>query len=200
MSLKYCPSKDVVTRFATLIHDVGKAKTFQRDDETELITFYNHEVAGTKLAEDIAKRLRLSNEQKNKLVTLVKYHQFTVSEIQTDKAIRRFIREVTPTYLDDMLALRTGDRIGSGAKPTSWRLDLFKKRLVEVQKIPFSIKDLKVDGNDVMKELNFKPGPKVGEILKSIFNDVEEGRVKNEREALLNEIKKQPKTVSQLVR
>ncbi len=200
MSLKYCPSKDVVTRFATLIHDVGKAKTFQRDDETELITFYNHEVAGTKLAEDIAKRLRLSNEQKNKLVTLVKYHQFTVSEIQTDKAIRRFIREVTPTYLDDMLALRTGDRIGSGAKPTSWRLDLFKKRLVEVQKIPFSIKDLKVDGNEVMKELNFKPGPKVGEILKSIFNDVEEGRVKNEREALLNEIKKQPKTVSQLVR
>ncbi|MDO9028648.1 MAG: CCA tRNA nucleotidyltransferase, partial [Candidatus Roizmanbacteria bacterium] len=28
MALKHCPSKDPITRFATLIHDIGKAKTF----------------------------------------------------------------------------------------------------------------------------------------------------------------------------
>ncbi len=190
MSLKHCPSKDVITRFATLIHDIGKVKTFHRDQKTELITFYNHEVVGTTLAEKIAERFKLSNEQKKKLVTLVKYHQFTVDEHQTDKTIRRFIREVGKDYLNDILDLRTGDRIGGGAKPTSWRLDLFKKRLVEVQKIPFQIKDLKVDGDDVMKLLKIKPGPKIGEVLRSIFNDVEEGRLKNERKILLEEIQK----------
>ena len=185
MALKHCPSKDPITRFATLIHDVGKTKTFHKDEKTELITFYNHEVVGKKQAKIIADRFKLSNKQKDKLVTLVGEHQFTVTELLTDKAIRRFVRSVTKEYLQDMLDLRTADRIGSGATPTSWRLDLFKKRLIEVQKQPFQVKDLKIDGNDVMKILKLKPGPKVGEILKKLFDRVVERKVKNEREILL---------------
>ncbi|MEK7597533.1 MAG: CCA tRNA nucleotidyltransferase [Patescibacteria group bacterium] len=184
MALKNCPSKDPITRFATLIHDIGKAKTFHKDEKTDLITFYNHEVVGKRQAEIIANRFKLSNKQKDKLVTLVAEHQFTVSETQTDKAIRRFIRSVTKEYLQDMLDLRTGDRIGSGAKPTSWRNELFKKRVEEVQKQPFQIKDLKINGNDVMKILKIKPGPKIGEVLKNLFDQVVEGKIKNEKQAL----------------
>ena len=188
MSLKHCPAKDIITRLATLLHDIGKAKTFRRDEKTELITFYNHEVVGTTLVTKISDRLKLSKIQKHKLIMLVKYHQFSVTELQTDKAIRRFIRNVGKDYLMDMLDLRYADRVGSGAKPTSWRFELFKKRLIEVQKEPFMITDLKINGNDVMEILGIKPGKKVGEILKSIFNDVEEGRVKNERDDLLKKI------------
>ncbi|OGK50688.1 hypothetical protein A3B50_00735 [Candidatus Roizmanbacteria bacterium RIFCSPLOWO2_01_FULL_40_42] len=84
-----------------------------------------------------------------------------------------------------MLDLRTGDRVGSGSTATSWRLDLFKKRLVEVQKKPFSISDLKIDGKDIMKELKIKPGPQVGKILNELFEEVVEGKLKNEKKALL---------------
>src|SRR3989339_737403 len=180
MALKHCPSKDPITRFATLIHDIGKAKTFYKDEKTDLITFYNHEVVGKRQAEKIADRFKLSNKQKDKLVTLVAEHQFTVSETQTDKAVRRFIRGVTKEYLNDMLDLRTADRIGSGATPTSWRTELFKKRLEEVQQQPFQIKDLKIDGKDVMKILKIKHGPKVGEVLQKLFDQVVEGKVKND--------------------
>jgi tRNA nucleotidyltransferase/poly(A) polymerase len=190
MSLKYCPSKDEITRFATLIHDIGKAKTFKKDEKTGLITFYNHEVVGKKLAEKIAERFKLSSKQKEKLVRLVAYHQFTVSELQTDKAIRRFIRNVGKEYLLDMLDLRVADRLGSGTKATSWRLELFKKRLIEVQKEPFKITDLKVNGYDVMRILEIKPGPKVGKVLKYLFEKVVEKKLKNEREVLLKEIEK----------
>lgn len=188
MALKHCPSSDPITRFATLIHDIGKAKTFHKDEKTDLITFYNHEVVGKKQTEKIAERFKLSNKQKDKLITLVAEHQYTVSETQTDKAIRRFIRSVTKEYLQDMLDLRTGDRIGSGAKPTSWRNELFKKRLEEVQKQPFQIKDLKIDGNDVMKLLKIKPGPQVGSILKKLFDKVSDGKLKNEKQALLDQL------------
>jgi tRNA nucleotidyltransferase/poly(A) polymerase len=188
MALKNCPSKDVITRFATLIHDIGKAETFHKDNKTGLITFYNHEVVSKRQAEKIADRFRLSNKQKDKLVILVGEHQFTVSENQTDKAVRRFIKNVTKEYLQDMLDLRTGDRIGSGATPTSWRTELFKKRLEEVQKQPFSIKDLKIDGNDVMKTLKMKPSKQIGEILKKLFDQVVEGKVKNEREILIGQL------------
>lgn len=190
MALKHCPSKDPITRLATLLHDIGKSKTFRKDEKTGLITFYNHEVAGTKMAIAIANRLRLSNKQKEKLVRLVQFHQFTVSEIQTDKAVRRFIRNVGKEYLDDIIDLRFADRIGSGARPTSWRFDLFRKRLIEVQKQPFTVADLKVDGHDVMKITKLKPGPKVGEILKNLFDQVVEGKLKNERKTLMQEIEK----------
>lgn len=188
MALKHCPSSDPITRFATLIHDIGKVPTFRRD-ENGLITFYNHEVAGTELAGRIARRFRLSNVQSEKLTRLVQHHQFTVSEIITDKAVRRFIRDVGLEYIDDMLALRTGDRIGSGATPTSWRLDLFKKRIVEVQKEPFAVKDLKINGYDVMKTLSLKPGPRIGEILDDLFSKVVEKKLENEKEILLAELK-----------
>ncbi|MGB9707241.1 MAG: CCA tRNA nucleotidyltransferase [Microgenomates group bacterium] len=190
LSLKYCESNDPITRLATLIHDIGKAKTFKKDEKTGLITFYNHEVVGKKLAEKIAERFRLSNKQKDKLVKLVRYHQFSVKENQTDKALRRFIRNVGKEYLDDIIALRFADRLGSGAKKDSWRFKLFRKRLEEVQKEPFKITDLKINGFDVMKTLKIKPGPAVGKILKTLFDKVLSGELKNEREVLLNEIKK----------
>ncbi|HLL61041.1 MAG TPA: CCA tRNA nucleotidyltransferase [Candidatus Nitrosocosmicus sp.] len=189
MSLKECKSKNHIVRLACLLHDIGKPATFNKDENTQIITFYNHEIIGAKIVKDIAQNLRLSKKDSEKLYQLVRYHQFTVSELQTDKALRRFIREVGKEHLEDMLMLREADRIGSGSTPTSWRFELFKKRLIEVQKEPFKITDLKIDGTDVMKELNLKPGRKIGEILQQLFEEVVEKKVENDREMLLKKLK-----------
>lgn len=187
MSLKACKNPDPIVRFAVLIHDIGKPQTFKKLP-TGVITFYNHEMVSTRIATNIADRLRFSKKQKDKLVTLVRWHQFTVGEMQTDNAIRRFIRNVGVQNINDMLDLRISDRLGSGAKETSWRLEEFKKRIVEVQKQPFSISDLKIDGNDVMKELKIKPGPKVGQILGKLFSEVESKKTKNDKKSLLSRL------------
>jgi tRNA nucleotidyltransferase (CCA-adding enzyme) len=134
-------------------------------------------------------RLRFSKKQADKLYKLVRYHQFTVNEEQTDSALRRFIRKVGLENVPDMLDLRVGDRLGGGARETSWRLEEFKKRLVEVQKQPFTVHDLKISGNDVMKELGIKPGPKVGEILQKLYDDVVEKKIPNKKKALLARLK-----------
>jgi len=178
---------DPIVRFATLIHDIGKPQTFRKLD-TGTITFYNHEVVGASIAKRIADRLRFSNEQKEKLWRLVRFHQFTVTETQTDSALRRFIVNVTPELLNDMIDLRVGDRLGSGSTETSWRTEEFKKRLIEVQKQPFAIRDLKISGNDVMELLKIPAGPKVGEILNDLFRQVVEEGLENEKEVLLKKI------------
>lgn len=188
MSLKYSKSKDPIVRLATLIHDIGKPQTFNKMDNG-VITFYNHEIISTSIARNLATRLKLSKEEKDKLIKLVRWHQFSVDERQTDKAIRRFIRRVGKEYLNDILDLRIADRLGGGALETSWRLELFKRRLEEVQKQPFTVTDLKVDGYDVMKILNIKPGPQVGQILNTLFSEVEKDITKNDREYLLKRIK-----------
>jgi len=194
-SLRHCPSTDAITRFATLIHDIGKRETYRKDPETQIITFYNHEVVGEKQAREIASRFKLSKGESEQLVLLVRNHQFTVSEDQSDKAVRRFIRQIGVENIDEMLALRTGDRLGSGAKETSWRTELFKKRLVDVQHIPFSVHDLKITGHDVMEVMNIKPGPQIGDIMDQIFEEVDDEKLHNDREALLarlTELKKMP--------
>lgn len=193
LSLKNCPSPDPLVRLATLVHDVGKPVVAKGEGEQR--TFYNHEMVSASIARNIAQRLRLSKKQREKLIILVRWHQFTCDERQTDSAIRRFIRNVGKENLKDMLALRVGDRLGGGAKETSWRLEKFKKRLVEVQKQPFSVTDLKVNGNDVMKILGIPSGPKVGQILNQLFAEVETNKTKNKRENLLKRIKEINKTL-----
>ena len=188
MALKYCPSTDPVVRFATLIHDIGKPQTFKKMPNGTL-TFYNHELVSTRIAKRISERLKFSKKQSDKLIKLVRWHQFTVDEHQTDSALRRFIRHVGTDYLADMLDLRVGDRLGGGATETSWRLEEFKKRLVEVQKQPFSITDLKIDGKDVMQELNINPGPTVGQVLKTVFEEVVDKKLPNEKKDLLARLK-----------
>ena len=187
MSLKNCKSNDPVTKFASLIHDIGKPQTY-RKLPSGVITFYNHEMVSTKIAKNIADRLRFSAKENEKLIKLVRFHQFTVDEHQTDSAIRRFLRNIGLENVEDMLAVRVADRLGGGARETSWRLEEFKKRLVEVQKQPFAIKDLKINGKDVMEILKIPTGPKVGEILEKIFNEVIENKLPNEREILLQKL------------
>jgi tRNA nucleotidyltransferase (CCA-adding enzyme) len=189
MALKACKSEDPVTRFAALIHDIGKPQTYKKLS-TGTITFYNHEMVSAKIALRIAERLRFSKKETEKLHTLVRWHQFTVDERQTDSAVRRFIRNVGQENISDMLDVRVADRLGGGARETSWRLEEFKTRLVEVQKQPFSLKDLKIDGTDVMQKLNLQPGPKVGEILNILFEEVVEGKIPNEKEALFKQLEK----------
>lgn len=188
MAFKFCKSEDVVTRFATLVHDIGKPQTY-RKLENGTITFYNHEMVSTKIAESIADRLRFSKKEKDKFIVLVRWHQFTVDEHQTDSAIRRVLRNVGLENMDDMLALRVADRLGGGARETSWRLEEFKVRLIEVQKQPFTVRDLKIDGNDVMKELNMKPGPEIGQILNDLFEKVVNKEIENEKVVLIVTLK-----------
>ena len=187
-TLDNCVTQNPITKLAALLHDVGKPKSMFGEGEKR--TFHNHEIIGSRIALKIGKRLRLSNQQLDQLFKLVRWHMFTVQETQTDKAVRRFIRNVTLPYIDEMIALRRGDRLGSGSKETSWRWELFKKRIVEVQKQPFAVKDLKIKGDDVMKILGIKPGRKIGEVLNAIFKEVEEDPKLNEREILLEKIKK----------
>ncbi len=135
-TLDNCTSKNPVTRLAALLHDVGKPKSMKGDGESR--TFHNHEIYGSRIAVSIGKKLRLSNKELDQLFRLVRWHMFTVQETQTDKAVRRFIRNVTLDYIDEMIDLRRADRLGSGSKETSWRWELFKQRIVEVQKQPFA--------------------------------------------------------------
>lgn len=190
MSMKHCPSKDPIVKFAALLHDVGKPKS-KGKDENGLVTFYNHEIAGAKIAYEICQRLRFSKKDTKKIITLIRWHMFSVNENLSDAGVRRFIRRIGEENVADMMDLRIGDRLGGGTQTAeSWRLKKFKERVAgEMAPKPFAVTDLKINGNILMKELSLKPGPKIGKILEALFEEVDQDMKKNNKEFLLKRAK-----------
>lgn len=217
-SLTYCPSTDKIVRMAALVHDIGKprsrrfkcrscGKIFKKiEGDTfkcdvcgfnqlvkKMITFYGHEVIGANITDDIAKNLRFNNSDRERLVTLVRRHMFAYQPEMTDAAIRRIIRNVGKENINDLIALRIADRKGSGARATSWRFTELQKRINEQLYEPMEVRDMVVNGDDVIKILKVKPGPIIGQVLNKLFEEVIDDTSKNNRKYLLKKIREEGK-------
>ena len=187
-ALKECPSPDPIVRLGTLLHDIAKPQTFEiRDDK---ITFYNHEIIGSRMADKIAKRLKFSKNQRQRLFTLVRHHMFYYQPRNKDASIRRFMRKVGLESIDDILDLREADRLGSGARKTSWRLEEMKQRMIDQLNQPMEVTDLAISGHDLMKEFDLKPGAWIGETLNKLLEQVLENPELNTKEKLIELAKK----------
>ncbi len=187
-ALRACPSPDPVVRLATLIHDIDKP-VVAKAEGARGVTFYNHEVSGARTAKRIAERLKLPKKDQDRIFTLVRWHMFVYESKMTDASIRRFIRRVGKENIHDMMALRIGDRVGGGSKATSWRLTELQKRIGEQLYEPLSLKDMNINGAEVMKILDIKPSKKVGEILNALFEEILDDSSKNTKEYLEKRVK-----------
>lgn len=189
LSLKHCPNPAWQIRFAALLHDIGKART--KKILQGAATFYNHEIVGAKMVEKIAKRLHLSNEDMSRIVNLVRNHMFyyNVDEV-TAASVRRLIRKVGEENLSDLIDLRIADRLGSGvAKAVPYKLRHLQYMMDKVRHDPVSVKMLKLNGDELMKELKIEPGPKIGALFDVLLSEVIEDPTLNERDYLLKRSK-----------
>lgn len=170
-ALKYVPSTDPLVRLAALLHDIGKPRSARGTGQRR--TFHGHEVVGARMTKAIMQRLHFPNNDTERVTNLVRHHMFLFQFESTDKAVRRIIRRVGRDNIDDLVDLRVGDRLGSGVRVGyNKKLQLFKERVVEVQKDPIDTRMLKIDGNDLMKLLDLPPGPQVGNIMDALLEDV----------------------------
>ncbi len=174
-------------RLASLLHDIGKPKT--KKGEGLDSTFYNHEVVGAKMTCQILERLKFSKKDIEKIAKLVRYHLFyyNVGEVG-ESSVRRLLRKVGQEDIEELLQVRQADRIGSGVpKAEPYKLRHLKYLFEKVSRDPISSTMLKIDGNDIMKMLDIKPSPKVGQILSYLLSQVLSDPKKNVRALLEKE-------------
>ena len=184
-ALANCPSSDWRVKLAALLHDVGKPKS--KKIINGQATFYNHEYIGAKMTDKILKRLRFKNEDREKIVNLVRNHMFyyNVGEV-TASSVRRLIKKVGQDNLQDLIDLRVADRLGSGTpKAKPYKLRHLEYMMEKVQHDPISVKNLNINGNDLIKELELNPSPKIGAILEVLLAEVIENPKLNEYKLLL---------------
>jgi len=176
-------------RLAALFHDIGKPRV--KKGEGPDATFYNHEVVGAKMTFQILNRLKFPKKDIEKIARLVRYHLFYYNPGEVgESSVRRLLRQVGPENMEELLQVRMADRIGSGVpKAEPYKLRHLRYVIEKVNRNPISVKMLKVNGNDVMKILNIKPGPKIGQILDILLGYVLETPEKNEKAFLEEKIK-----------
>lgn len=191
-ALEYTAKKkyNLQVRIAALLHDVGKPRS--KAGEGKESTFYNHEMIGAKMAFQILQRLKFSNKDVEKIVTLIRYHMFyyNVDEV-TESSVRRLIKNVGPENMEELMQVREADRIGSGVpKAEPYKLRHLKFIIEKVSKDPISVKMLKVNGKDVMDLLGQAPGPKIGQILDVLLSYVLDDPKRNTKKFLSDEVLK----------
>jgi poly(A) polymerase/tRNA nucleotidyltransferase (CCA-adding enzyme) len=191
-SLDFAAKKgfNMYVRLAALFHDIGKPRT--KKGEGPDATFYGHEIVGAKMTAQILNRLRFPKKDIEKIVKLVRYHLFYYNPGEVgESSVRRLLRKVGKENIEELLQVRMADRIGSGVpKAEPYKLRHLRYMIEKVSRDPISVKMLKVDGNDVMEILKIKPGPKVGQILQILLEEVIEDPEKNEENFLKKEIER----------
>jgi poly(A) polymerase len=165
---------DFVSRFAALMHDVGKPRTRRfLDDGT--VTFHHHDVVGAKLTRKRMKALRFSNDEIDAVGELVelhlRFHGYGSGE-WTDSAVRRYVRDAGD-QLERLHILTRADcttRNKRKAERLSRTYDELEARiahLAEEEELNSIRPDL--DGNQIMEILGIGAGREVGEAYKLLL-------------------------------
>jgi poly(A) polymerase/tRNA nucleotidyltransferase (CCA-adding enzyme) len=191
-SLEFTAKKklNLEVRLAALLHDIAKPRV--KAGEGEDATFYNHEIVGAKVTFQILNRLKFSKKEVEKITRLVRYHLFYYNVDEVGEAsVRRLVKNVGPENMEELLQVRQADRIGSGVpKAEPYKLRHLKYLIDKVSQDPISAKMLKINGNDLMKVLGIKPGPRIGQILDILLGYVLDDPKKNTKEFLEKEAAK----------
>ncbi len=158
---------DFVSRFAALMHDVGKPRTRRfADDGT--VTFHHHDVVGAKLTRRRMRALRFSNDVTDRVARLVelhlRFHGYGSGE-WTDSAVRRYVRDAGADLERLHILTRADCTTRNRRKAERLRrsyddLEARIARLAEQEELDSMRPDL--DGNQIMELLGVGPGPEVG--------------------------------------
>ena len=172
-----------VLRWAMLLHDVGKPACFTRD-AAGVGHFYGHPAVSAELAETVCRRLRMDNRTAERMVTLVRWHDRDIA--RTERAIARAVSQLGEETFRQLLDVKRADNAAQSPEDRGRLADIQQAEdilnALEARKQCFSLKDLAVDGRDMMA-LGLR-GREIGDGLHALLEAVLDG-AENDRETLL---------------
>jgi tRNA nucleotidyltransferase (CCA-adding enzyme) len=181
-------SAEPILRLAALLHDVGKPRTQTAQPEAPgEFGFFKHEYVGAEMVEAIADRLRMSRAETELLVGLVANHMFFYTPDWTDGTVRRFVNRAQAERIALLFALREADIVSRGrGEDRECETRELRARIARVaaEDAALRVKDLAVNGADVMRVLGVGPGPQVGRILNRLLERVLDDPALNQKEIL----------------
>lgn len=186
MAVENAP-KNSILRWAALLHDIGKLYTKSEDKKGEH-HFYNHPICSYDSARKILNNLKFSNKQKANILTLIKYHDYTITP--TPKSVKKAVRLVGKDLFLPLLELKRADCLSHNPKLIKNGIEL----LDEIKKIYITIinakdaidkSDLAIDGHDLIAA-GFLPNKELGSVLDILVLMVTEKPELNKKDILIS--------------
>jgi len=158
--------------WGVLLHDVGKPPTFRPPSgPNDRIRFDEHVEVGVRMAEEICRRFRFSNDDTEQIAALVANHmRFKDVPQMRDSTLKRFARL---THFEEHLELHRLDCLSSHGSLSSY--DFVQAFLAKTP--PQEVRPPKLLNGEDLKEMGFQPGPKFKEILAFVEDAQLEGRI-----------------------
>lgn len=192
-SLRSLSKKDhTILRFALLLHDCAKpeAKTV---DGTGTAHFIHHDLLGAKRAKEILRRLKFDNDTIHAVSHLVEMHDIRYADCEKavkERSMRRAIMRIGKEYLTLLFLLQEADLNAQNPALLPDKLRQLNEAKQLAQQILakeqcVSLKDLAVNGSDLISAAGMKPGREIGDVLAKLLDYVIEHPEKNNREDLL---------------
>lgn len=183
----------LIVKLAALFHDIAKPIVQKNVAKQEAAVYYNHEVVGSSIAKKIMRRFKYSNSQIDMVSLLVRQHMFYYQDEWTDGAVRRFMCSIGLENIKPLLKLREADRLGSGKRKDKESAAI-PKLLKRIDKIieaenAITVKDLNINGDDLIKEFDLTPSPLIGKILHYLLDIILDEPDLNEHNILLEKSK-----------
>ena len=179
-----------LSKLGAILHDIGKPEAMRHEDGK--IKFHGHEKIGSDITEDIAKRLKLSNDELNVLRKIVFLHlrpgYLADKEDVTARAIFRYFRDAQNETVS-ILLVSLGDQRSTRGPLTTKKGRMQHEKLVarlikeyfNRQKQPKFVRIL--NGDELMKHFKLEPSPLIGKILREIEELQAVGKIKTKQEA-----------------
>ena len=174
LMLSYLRNPSLLLSFACLLHDIGKPGTFQVRDR---IRFSGHDRLGARMSENILKRLKLSNKDRENIVACVENHMrmMEAPKMRESTLKRLFARDT----FEEELRLHYIDCMASHRNLKVWRF--LTKKYKQFKRRPIIPRPL-LDGYELIK-MGLTVGPIFGKIHKQMVNMQLEGKLNNKAEA-----------------
>jgi len=176
-----------VLRWAACFHDIGKADCFSLGEDG-VGHFYDHAALSEGKADTIMGRLKFDNATRERILTLVAYHDTRLHS--EARAVRRYLYRFGEEALRQLLLLQYADAMSQAPEHRCRIRDIERTLAVMEQVIGeascFSLKDLMVDGNDMMA-LGLR-GKEIGAALDFLLRAVMDDQVPNEKALLLKHL------------
>ncbi len=167
-----------VLRWAALLHDIAKPRTFSVQDGE--VHFFGHDVIGAHMARDILTRLRQPHDLIAAVDQLVAQHLRIglYDDSWTDGAVRRFLRESAPVT-EDLIALARADVTSANPRrvaAAAAKVDQLVARAADLQ-AQEEVAKIKspLDGNELMGLFARPPGPWIRPLKDYLLNLVLDG-------------------------
>jgi poly(A) polymerase len=168
-----CP---ITLAWGALLHDVGKPATFRVAPDR--IRFDGHVDVGVKIAEEICRRLRFSNDDTDQILALVDNHmRFAHVQQMKESTFKRFVR--MPRF-DEHLQLHRMDCQASHDNLTSYNFT--REKMASMP--PAAMRPVPLITGDDLIALGYKPGPQFKKILSGVEDGQLEGRLQTKEEAM----------------